>query len=104
MKIVLNKDYGGFSISDTACEFLGLPLTHKHYSSSLVSNCNYYFDDDRSNPQLIECVEKLGSLASGAFAALEIVEIPDETTDYYINDYDGLETVFYVIDGKILLK
>ena len=39
--------------------------------------------------------------ASGFCANLRIVEIPDDYTDYYINEYDGAETLIYVKDGKL---
>ena len=31
----------------------------------------------------------------------KVVDIPDESTDYLITDYDGIETLYYVLDGKI---
>lgn len=37
----------------------------------------------------------------GRLEHLIVVEIPDESTDYYIEDYDGVESVIYVVDGKI---
>ena len=42
-----------------------------------------------------------GEDISGDYAKLKVVEIPDNFTDYEINDYDGVETLIYVIDGKI---
>lgn len=32
---------------------------------------------------------------------LEIAEIPDEAMDWKLDEYDGLESVTYVVDGKI---
>ena len=47
----------------------------------------------RDDKYLVEAVEKLGSKkASGYCAELRVVEIPDGT-DYYIDEYDGLEHV-----------
>lgn len=90
MKIVLNKCYGGFSLSEFACEKLGC----------------YPYDYDvlsaRANKKLIDLMETYGSeKCSGKHAAIVIVEIPDETTDWEIGDYDGIETVTYVVNGKI---
>lgn len=82
MKIVINKCYGGYSLSREAYEFLG--LTWDDYG--------YEFSEDRSNPKLVECVETLGESANGAFAELEVVEIPDDV-DWEIEDYDGVEWV-----------
>ena len=90
MKIVLNKCYGGFSLSGFACEKL---------------DCRPYDYDDRLSrisEKLIDLIETYGSVkCSRSCAAIVIVEIPDETTDWEINEYDGLETVTYVVDGKI---
>jgi hypothetical protein len=46
----------------------------------------------RTHPLVIECVEKLKGKADGACADLKIVEIPDGV-DWYINEYDGLESI-----------
>jgi hypothetical protein len=83
MKIVINDDWGGFGLSEEAYKYLG--LTWDDYG--------YEFNHDRTNPKLIECVEKLGDKrASGKYACLKVVEIPDGV-DWEINDYDGCETV-----------
>lgn len=57
-------------------------------------NDKYFWDGmlKRTDPALVQVVEELGEEASGAFAELEVVEIPDDI-DWYIHDYDGLETV-----------
>jgi len=89
MKIVLNKDYGGFSVSDYVRDTLDL---EDNYSA------------DRKDPRLIKLIEDFPDRCDGTFATLKIVEIPDEATDYYISDYDGLETIIYVINGKLYLK
>ena len=87
MKMVINSCYGGFSISEKAMEMLD---STSPYEYGL-----------RTDPQLIEVVETLGKEANGMCANLEVVDIPDEITDYVINEYDGYETVYYVLDGKI---
>ena len=95
MKIVLNKCFGGFELSKFACEKLG---------------CRPFDCDDpdetlsRIDERLIDLIETYGSEKCGADdggTALVIVEIPDEATDWELNDYDGIETVTYVVDGKI---
>ena len=87
MKIVINRCYGGYGLSEEACKML---------------NSNEYdYDDDRTNTKLIEVVEALGDKANTRFSMLRIVEIPDEATDYMINDYDGVESIIYVVDGKL---
>ena len=89
MKIVLNKCYGGFSLSQYAADLLGI---------------NDYCDPDeiREDVQLIAYIESFGSKrVSGKYASLQVVEIPDSYTDYEINDYDGMEVLTYVVDGKL---
>ena len=90
MKIAINKCYGGFELSKFACEKLG---------------CGpFYYDEqgERTDERLINLIETYGSeKCSGGCAALIIVEIPDENTDWEIDEYDGIESVTYVIDGKI---
>lgn len=88
MKVVLNKCYGGFSLSASCAEKLG---TDK-----------YPWDDNiRFDASLIEEVEKDSEAASGLLSSLCVVTIPDEATDYEISEYDGWETVIYVLDGKL---
>jgi hypothetical protein len=48
---------------------------------------------DRSDETLVKVVEKLGTAANGLCAKLEIVDIPDDATDWYIDNYDGVETI-----------
>ena len=82
MKVVINKCYGGFSLSEQAYEYLGIPW----------DGHGYKFRDDRENLKLIECVEKLGEEADGIFAELKVVDIPDDV-EYTIEEYDGMEWV-----------
>ena len=89
MKIVVNKCYGGFGLSKEAMDMLGKDNEYE------------YYEDDRTSPALIEVVEKLGNKANGNFAKLTIIEIPDEATDYDISYYDGMETLTYVVNGKL---
>lgn len=87
MKLVLNKCFGGFGISDSAAEILGI---------------NEYDFIDRDDENLIALIDEKGSeFISGSFAKLKIVEIPDAYTDYTIDEYDGMERVIYVVNGKL---
>lgn len=85
MKIVVNRCWGGFSLSQEACEALGLEWDGYGYF-------HRYNDKDRADPKLVEVVERLGDRANGAHASLRVVEIPDGI-DWEIDDYDGVETV-----------
>lgn len=93
MKLVVNARYGGFVLSNEALEKL----------QKLKGTERINLDDDktRADKDLVSIVEELGSKASENLSDLRVVEIPNEATDYYIENYDGVETVHYVIDGKI---
>ena len=83
MKVVINGCYGGYSLSDEALAYLGIPGGNR-----------YAYDNDRTNPKLVECVEKLGTeVASHGFGSyLYVVEVPDDVK-WTITDYDGMEQV-----------
>ena len=82
MKVVSNGCYGGCSVADEARGYLGIP-----------GGSRYTYDDDRTNPKLVECVEKLGEAAShGLGSSLYVVEVPDDVK-WTITDYDGVEQV-----------
>jgi hypothetical protein len=83
MKLVINGTYGGYGFG-VADEF-----------EALVEK----YEDERTALELIAFVEEHPDDCGD----LEVVEIPDEATDYLINEYDGAETVYYVVDGKIHL-
>jgi len=80
MKVVINKCYGGFSLSPKACAMMGLDSGH--------AGRNVRRDD----PHLVQIVESLGELANGKYAELKVVEIPDDV-EWKIGDYDGMEHV-----------
>ena len=83
MKIVINTCYGGISISERAMARL---------AELQGSPCLTPYPEDRANPLLVQVVEELGELASGALAELKIVDIPDGI-DWEIEEYDGKEWV-----------
>ena len=87
MKIVINRSFGGFSLSDYAVKELGLKSP--------------YDDIDRQDTRLIRLVQISAKATGGCHSRLCIVDIPDEATDWEINDYDGAEYIVYVLDGKL---
>ena len=113
MKIVINQEFGGFGLSDKAFELLlekkniefekvkdgeifGISRS-VYYRKGHVNDDDYHiseysFYDDRSDQDLIEIVETLGSDANGWSAVLKIVEIPDDV-EWEIAEYDGVEWV-----------
>jgi len=77
MKVVINRDWGGFELSDIALDLLGI-----QFSSQI----------ERNDPRLVDVVEKLGRDAGTKYSSLLVVEIPDDMP-YYIDEYDGFETI-----------
>ncbi len=83
-KIVVNRCWGVFGLSEEAYAELGLERNgHENAFRS---------DDDRVNPKLVEVIERLGSKASGSLSKLEVVEIPDDV-EWVISERDGWEIV-----------
>lgn len=85
MKIVINKSYGGFGLSDAA---LGRYLELKGYPTD-----DYYVN--RNDPILVQVIEELGDKASAKYSSLTVVEIPDDV-EWTIEEYDGLESIHEV--------
>ena len=86
MKIVVNKCYGGFGLSEKAKKYLA-------DRNADIVNIEYGYDYElRNDPKLVECVERLGKEASDLFSLLVVVEIPDNIK-WRIVDDDGYETV-----------
>lgn len=94
MKIVVNKCYGGFRLSDKAEEMLAEAIG--------VSTDDIWGDNYREHPALVAIVEELGLESyDDDVSELTVVEIPEDATDWELSDYDGYEDIIYVLDGKI---
>lgn len=88
MKIVLNKCYGGFSLSANACEALGLKSPY-----ALVN---------RTDERLVALMEEHGTKwVSGRSAKLVLVDVSNNCTDWDMDEHDGWERITYVVDGKL---
>ena len=86
MKIVVNRCYGGFGLSEAAIRLLDERLPNHKSQWSI----------ERTDPVLVQIVEELGSKAAGGrFSELEVVEIPDGV-QWEMDDYDGIETIHEV--------
>lgn len=86
MKFVINNCFGGYGLSQDFLDKYG----------------EEFENFERNDPKLVAAVEEFGEAeSSGLFSNLHIREIPDGYTDYSIEDYDGLETIVYVKDGKL---
>lgn len=82
MKVAVNHCYGGFSVTKQVYDELGIEWDGYGYINL-----------ERSDPKLIEAIEKVGAkLSSGRCAKIEIVEIPDDVK-YFIDEYDGYESI-----------
>lgn len=111
MKIVINRCFGGFSISSKAVlrgrEITGDPkwcypsLKGESYGINGQTGREELVDHDfdahgsdlsRHDPILVRLVEEMGHVADGAYAELKVVEIPDGVS-YEIEEYDGLEHI-----------
>jgi hypothetical protein len=85
-KILVNTSFGGFGLKD------------EYYDYFMARTKG--LDDIREDEKLIALVEQ-GVDIGDNYAEIGIAEIPDNATDYVIEDYDGKESVLYVVDGKI---
>lgn len=92
MKMVLHKSWGTFTLPEEFCSLYGLTT----------------FDEkeaiERTDERLIAFVEAHNAKDTKPDKKkkkLKVVEIPDEATDWEFNDYDGMESITYVVDGKI---
>ena len=92
MKIALNNDYGGWALTKRIIRELG-------YNPG-TEDC-YFFEDriKRNDPKLVELITK--DIIHNEKSVYGIAEIPDNVTDWEISEYDGWESVIYVLDGKI---
>lgn len=94
MKIAVNKCFGGFSVSEAVYEELGIQWD----GYGFLDNDSFGIESDnylewRSNPKLIEAIEKIGEdAASGNLSDVRIIDIPDGV-EFEIDEYDGIETV-----------
>ena len=85
-RIVINKCYGGFGLSDKALDL------YKTKSGADKNDAVYDREIERDDPNLIEVIEELGPMAYGDCAELKIVSIPDDV-EWVIEEYDGIEWI-----------
>jgi hypothetical protein len=98
MKVVINNQYGGYSLST---EILKMYLERSNIPYTIGYQSGDYFDHDcivvddhhfhhdyikRHDPVLIEILEEVGYINKG----LQIVFVPD-FAEYSIGEYDGQE-------------
>ena len=86
MTIIVNKCYGGFQIPEEFAKAHGYDI---------------YDTIDRTDTDLVDFVMKRGGRVKFGYAHLVATNIPDNCTDWDIQEYDGVERVIYVVNGKI---
>lgn len=106
MKVVINRDFGGFGLSDEAFErYLDLKgikwcrvLTNRmtsYYHAGHMDEDDYYlslYDIERNDPALIQVIEEMGDKVNSVYSSLKVVEIPDDV-EWEIAEYDGMEHI-----------
>lgn len=108
MKIVINRCYGGFGLSDMAFEKLlnrkGILFeiedrngSNHYYDAGHLGDGKHFLYDrefvsDRSDADLVAVVEELGKESNAYCALLAIANVPDDV-DWYIEEHDGMEWV-----------
>lgn len=97
MKVVINRCWGDFGLSEKAID-LYYKLSKESDKSKkdllfyIKPSCLESFLE-RNDPILIKVVEELGSeVASGPFSELKVVEIPDDV-EWEIFNNDGKEVI-----------
>ena len=107
MKIVINTDFGGFGLSDSAymryLELKGIEYetktnkfgTVEFYKKGHLGQDNHYlsyYDIKRDSPFLVQVVEEMGEKANSKYSSLSVIEIPDNV-EWIIEGYDGMEHI-----------
>ena len=82
MKMVINANYGGFGLNVAA-----------QYEDWVRD-----FEDDRTNVELIEFVETHPNECGD----LKVITIPDEATNWEMEEYDGWESIIYILNGMTI--
>ena len=86
MKVVINTCFGGFSLPHAFCYTYGF---------------DKYDYIERTDERLINYVEERGGVVKEGSTKLRVVNVPDNCTDWEISEYDGAESIIYVVDGTI---
>jgi len=89
MQVVINTSYSNFAISADAISLIQKKIKNPKAKSQINA---YAFDNDRSNPLLVEAVQKLGAKANGLYSTLKIVEIPDDV-EWRVDAVNGKEVI-----------
>ena len=87
-KVVINNQYGGFTLSPEACDYL-----NEKYNLQVDRVVGFIDEQDlpRHDKRLVEVVELLGEKANGVCANLVVKEIDSKL--YRVCEYDGNEWI-----------
>ena len=95
MKVLYNARHGGFGFSDAFVD----EFKKRHPEKDLNK-----WSVERSDPDTIALFEEMGSdKSSGYCADLRIEEIPDDV-ELEIDEYDGLETVWWSLPKDEMIQ
>ena len=89
-KIVLNHDWGSFGIVNDAeaRDFLRKYQDYDNYELRMAPELIAFVEQNKGNPAKVD--------------DLVVAIVPDNFTDILITEYDGWETAYAVVDGKIV--
>lgn len=85
MIILANRTYGGYVHTLECAEYFGMESRYE---------CTEEYED-RTNPDFINFYHTHNRGDIG------FCYVPDEATDWNLMEYDGMEWVIYVLDGKL---
>lgn len=83
---------GRIGVTFTFTRDMGDEFTKNEWPDGDSDDYVYLRDVERDDADLVAVVELLGPAASGSFANLKIIEIPDDV-EWEIDEYDGMEHV-----------
>lgn len=86
MKVIINDCYGGFGVKENIVLGLGYGK-YDTYSGKL-----------RTDERLISMLEN-GENVGDEYSNLVVATLPDGVSDWWVDEYDGLESLYYIIDG-----
>ena len=91
MKIIINTQFGGFSLSEKAVKHLNIQSPYPCNLDFGIDSANDY--EYRAHPRLLILAKQIGlKNLAGDYATLKIVDIPDDVK-WTIDQYDGREWV-----------
>lgn len=98
MKVLYNACYGGFNFSKQFVEEFN--ARHPDRPKKLET----WYEGERTDPGIIALFEEKGSVwSSGAYAKLDVEEIPDDV-EFHIREYDGMEGVAWSIPKDEIIQ